>query len=228
MANILTRFADIMSANINALLDSVEDPELMIDQYMRNLQSDLGNVKAETAAVMAEEARCQRVVDEIKANAERMMEYAKRAVAAKEDADARAFLARKAAYDAQLAVEEKALAVAQANTVKMRSLHDKLVADIGELEARKNEIKAKIKLAKTQEKVKALGGSAVGVKDTMSAFKAMEEKANRMLDEANARAALDEQPQDEVEALTQKYDAKEEAPAVDDALAKLKAEMGME
>ena len=39
---ILTRFKDIMSANINALLDKCEDPEKMIDQYMRNLESDLG------------------------------------------------------------------------------------------------------------------------------------------------------------------------------------------
>ena len=54
---ILTRFKDIMSANINALLDKCEDPEKMIDQYMRNLESDLGKVKAETASVMAEETR---------------------------------------------------------------------------------------------------------------------------------------------------------------------------
>ena len=57
MAGIIKRFKDIMSANINALLDKAEDPEKMIDQYLRDMESDLGKVKAETAAVMAEETR---------------------------------------------------------------------------------------------------------------------------------------------------------------------------
>ncbi len=60
MAGILSRFKDIMSSNINALLDKVEDPMKMIDQYLRNLESDLGKVKAETAAVMAEETKSKR------------------------------------------------------------------------------------------------------------------------------------------------------------------------
>ena len=55
MAGILKRFGDIMSANINSLLDKCEDPEKMIDQYLRDMQDDLGKVKAETASVMAAE-----------------------------------------------------------------------------------------------------------------------------------------------------------------------------
>ena len=50
---ILKRFKDIMSSNINALLDKAEDPEKMIDQYLRDLQEDLRKVKSETATVMA-------------------------------------------------------------------------------------------------------------------------------------------------------------------------------
>ncbi len=46
MAGIMKRFGDIMSANLNALLDKAEDPEKMVDQYLRNLESDLGKVKS--------------------------------------------------------------------------------------------------------------------------------------------------------------------------------------
>ena len=58
MAGIIKRFSDIMSANLNALLDKAEDPEKMIDQYLRNLESDLGKVKAETASVILILKRC--------------------------------------------------------------------------------------------------------------------------------------------------------------------------
>ena len=88
---IMERFKDIMAANINALLDKAEDPEKMIDQYMRNLQSDLGKVKAETASVIAEESRAKRALDECNANITKMQTYAEKAVAAGNDTDARQF-----------------------------------------------------------------------------------------------------------------------------------------
>ena len=54
MAGILERFKTIMASNINAVLDKMEDPEKMIDQYLRDMEKDLGSVKAETVAVMAQ------------------------------------------------------------------------------------------------------------------------------------------------------------------------------
>jgi len=80
---IIQRFTDIMSANINALLDKAEDPSKMIDQYLRNLESDLGKVKAETAAVMAEETRTKRVLDDCDAEISKMQIYAEKAITAR-------------------------------------------------------------------------------------------------------------------------------------------------
>ena len=79
---IITRFKDIMAANINALLDKCEDPEKMIDQYLRNLESDLGKVKAETASVMADEKRAKRELDECNAEITKFQNYAVKAVEA--------------------------------------------------------------------------------------------------------------------------------------------------
>ncbi len=46
---ILNRFKEIMSSNVNSVLDKMENPEKMIDQTIRNLENDLREVKVETA-----------------------------------------------------------------------------------------------------------------------------------------------------------------------------------
>ena len=68
---ILSRFGDIVQANVNAVLDKMEDPSKMIDQYLRELNENLAEVKKETAGVMAEETRTRRLMEENQAEAAR-------------------------------------------------------------------------------------------------------------------------------------------------------------
>ncbi|MGN0369420.1 MAG: PspA/IM30 family protein [Butyrivibrio sp.] len=223
---ILSRFKDIMSANINALLDKCEDPEKMIDQYLRNLESDLGKVKAETAAVMADEKRAKRDLDECTAEINKLQSYAEKAVVAGNDDDARAFLSKKQTLVTKQQALQETYTLAEANATKMREMHDKLVNDISELNTRRDTIKAKMKVAKAQQTVNKIGANMTGAQENLSAFSRMEAKADRMLDEANAMAELNTSGTDNsIEELESKY--KVSAPAVDDELAALKAKMGM-
>lgn len=61
----------------------------------------------------------------------------------------------------------------------------------------------------------------------IEAFDRMEAKADRMLDTADAMAELNEEPADEVADLEKKYASAVNDAAVDDDLARLKAEMGL-
>lgn len=223
---IITRFKDIMSSNINALLDKCEDPSKMIDQYLRNMESDLGKVKAETAAIMAEETRSKRALDECTAEVTKMQSYAEKAVLAGNDEDAKQFLSKKQQLTEKQAGLKQAYDLAASNAHKMREMHDKLVSDINELNARKDAIKAKVAVAKTQQSINKIGSSMSGVGENMSAFDRMEEKANKMLDEANAMAELNQsQDSDSIDVLTKKYDSAV-SPVVEDELAALKAQLG--
>ena len=214
---ILTRFKDIMSANINALLDKCEDPEKMIDQYMRNLESDLGKVKAETASVMAEETRAKRELDECTEQINKMQAYAEKALKAGNESDARSFLEKKQQLATTQAALTQAYNVAADNAAKMRQMHDKLVKDISSLEARRTAIKATVKAAKAQERINKVGSSVVGASNSMDAFNKMEAKANKMLDEANAMAELNASAEDSnIDNLAAKYDAEPANTAVDD------------
>lgn len=225
---IIGRFKDIMSANINALLDKAEDPEKMIDQCLRDLESDLGKVKAETAAVMAEEQRAKRELDECNAEINKYQQYAEKAVVAGNDEDAKKFLAKKNQLVEQQTALQQAYDMGAANAAKMRQMHDKLVKDINDLNARKDSIKAKIAVAKTQEKINKIGSSVTGAQNSMSAFARMEAKADKMLDQANAMAELNSSAaEDDIESLASKYDSTSDTSSgVDDELAALKAQLG--
>ena len=228
MASILGRFKTIMASNINALLDKMEDPEKMIDQNLRDMEKDLGSVKAETVAVMAQESAAKRKVAECENEIKKMEDYAKKALQAGNEADARMFLEKKGSIKIKLESLEKEKKVAVENSLKMREMHDKLTSDIQKLNARKNEIKTKIKMAKSAQKISAMTSSA-GISGKMSSFNSIEEKADRMLDEANATIELNSPKKDEVDDLMKKYDSEEleSSSAVDDEMERLKKEMGL-
>lgn len=220
---ILTRFKDIMTSNINALLDKAEDPEKMIDQCLRNLNSDLGKVKSETAAIIAEEQRAKRALDECNEEIERMQTFAVKAIQAGNDDDARKFLEHKASLVAKQAGLQEAYELAKNNADHMRQMHDKLVADINELEARKDMIKGKLAVAKTQERINRMSSSVASANNSISSFEKYEELANKALDKANAMAELNRSSaKQSIEDLTKKYSSD---ISVDEELQALKASL---
>ena len=224
---ILSRFGDIMSANINALLDKCEDPSKMIDQYLRDAKEDFAKVKQETAAVMAEETRTKRLLDDAQKRVDDYATAARNAVAAGNDVDARKLLAKKADAEATRDTALTTYQAAHANANKMKQLHNKLAQDIQSLEARRNNVKAQMSVAKTQETVnKITKGTAPGSK-AAEGFSRMEQEAQRRLDQATAEAELAEMGGDDDAELLEKYKGTGSAD-VDAELAKLKAELGKE
>lgn len=211
-----------MASNINALLDKAEDPEKMIDQYLRNLQRDLGQVKAETASIMAEEQRAKRELNECKADVEKMQNYAVKALEAGNEDDARKFLERKATLSEKQTQLQTSFDLAEANSVQMRQMHDKLVKDINELNARRTMLKGKAAVAKTQKRMNEISSTVTGASESLSDFDRLEDKINKSLDEANAMAELNRGADDDINDLTAKYETKVD---VEDELAALKAQI---
>ena len=121
---------------------------------------------------------------------------------------------------------QKTYEAAAANSMKMRQMHDKLVSDISELESRKDAIKAKLRVAKAQQDINKVT-SSVDSSSSIAAFQRMEDKADAMLDRAEAEAQLNYSVQtNEVDQLASKYDAAPDS-SVQDELAALKAKLGV-
>lgn len=222
---ILERFSDIVKANVNAVLDKMEDPSKMIDQYIIDLSNDLAEVKKETASVMAEEARTRRMLEENQAEVQKYAGLAEKALKAGNEDDARVFIGKKQQVEQAGEGLKKAYDLAKANAEKMRQMHDKLVSDLESLNARRNTIKATVSVARTQEKLNNISSSSDRAQAVQGSFARMEDKANRMLDEATAMSELNTTPPDEAASLEEKYSGSE--ASVDDELAAMKAKLGL-
>lgn len=224
---VLDRFADIIKANVNDLLDRAEDPAKMVDQYLRDLTESLAEVKHETAGVMAEEARTARAVAENNKEIEKYAGLARRALQAGNEDDARTFLAKKQQLEAKGESLGTAAEAASTNAQRMRDLHDKLVSDVETLRGRREAIKAKVAVAKTQDKVNKVSSAGDGAAAAMSAFDRMEARADEMLDRSNAMSELNATPEDAAAALERKYAEAGSTAAVDEELEAMKREMGL-
>ncbi len=224
---VLTRFKDIMTANINALLDKAEDPQKMIDQYLRDLEEDMAKVKSETASMMAAERAAKRELDECNEEMEKMTDYAKRAVAAGNDDEAKQFLQKKSNLASRQTALQQKYDISVENSAKMKEMHDKLESDISSLKSRRDTLKARAQVAETQAKINRVGSSANDAGAAMAAFDKMEDKLNRMLDEQDAMVELSNTADDPTEDLVKKYEADERASDIDKELAALKTEMGV-
>ncbi|MGG4482090.1 PspA/IM30 family protein [Paenibacillus illinoisensis] len=184
---ILSRFRDVMKANVNSLLARTEDPEKTVNEYMRSLSSDLGQVKAETAAVLSEESRAKRALDECSAEMKKLQRYAEKSAESGDEDKARTFLEKKVKQTEKWNELQAAYERASAKAKMMKHMNDKLVADLEQLEARHTELKGRMAEAKAQQQANERNASAGKAN---AAFQAMEEKANQALNEAEALAEL--------------------------------------
>ena len=115
---IFTRFRDIISSNINAMLDKAEDPEKLIRLMIREMEDTLIEIKASCAGVMAGSKKIQRRLDEVRSRVKYWEEKAPLAVSKGRDDLAREALLEKRKYLDRVDVLERELAE-----------HNDLVAD---------------------------------------------------------------------------------------------------
>ncbi len=129
---IFTRFRDIISSNINAMLDKAEDPEKLIKLMIREMEDTLVEIKASCAGVMAAGRKVQRQVQDAEGKREFWAEKAGLAVSKGRDDLAREALVEKRRYVERVAALEKELTEYDALIGQyqddIRQLEDKLAS----------------------------------------------------------------------------------------------------
>ena len=99
---IFTRFRDIISSNINAILDKAEDPEKLIKLMIREMEDTLVVIKAACAGAMASSKKVQRQLDTLRDRIQYWEEKAELAVNKGRDDLAREALVEKRRYSQRM------------------------------------------------------------------------------------------------------------------------------
>lgn len=126
---IFTRFKDIISSNLNAMLDKAEDPEKLIRLMIQEMEETLVEIKAGTASLMADRTRIGREREEAARRVELWEERARLAVEkGRED------LAREALGEKHRVL--RTVEGLEAEQSRFDTLVDQAREDIGQLEAK--------------------------------------------------------------------------------------------
>ena len=217
--SILTRIATLINANINAMIDAAEDPEKMVEEYLRQMRAELSEARAATAMAMADETRMRSQYERSKSESEDWQRKAELAVQHDDDDLAREALTRR--NNAQnLADNYNAQWDAQHDQVQeLRTALAKLEAKISEAEAKRDLIIAKSRRAATQEAITSAMESVQGVTANQG-LNRMEAEADERLAKAQAMAELSSQD------LDTRFSDLETQDKVENDLSALKKQMG--
>jgi len=181
---IFTRFRDIVSANINAMLDRAEDPEKLIRLMIREMEDTLVELKASCAGAMAETRKVERQLAETRERERQWEERAELAVRKGRDDLAREALTERRRHG------DRAASLAQDHE-QCRALAEQYQEDIGQLEQRLNTAREKQRMLvqrhvhanrkkQAEQEIRRMDSS-----DAVRRFEAFEQRIDRMEAEAD-------------------------------------------
>ena len=197
---IFKRIKDIISANINDLLDKFEDPEHMIDQMIKEMEESILELRKQTASAIASSKMTAKKISSAEKELAKWLKNAELAVTEGDDELARKALARKREISSHLEVLKKQLEDEETMIERMKTdLH--LVEEKVQEARRKRETlimkkraaEAKKQMIESREKANsAFDGSASSIINGFDSFAKYEEKIERELAEAEARVELND------------------------------------
>jgi len=135
---IFTRFKDIVSSNINAMLDKAENPEKLIKQMIQEMEDTLVELKASCAGVMANKAGVSRALNRASNQADGWEARAKLAVNKGRDDLAREALVEKRRYLAEIE--------------RLTSENDQLDDVVAQYKRDMQELESKLQIARDKHK----------------------------------------------------------------------------
>lgn len=214
---IFKRTKDIITANVNSMLDQAENPEAMINQLIRELEVTISDLKCSCANKIADKKSLERRIKDLKAEEHRWNDRAELAVQGGKDDLAKEALREKGISGAKREQAESDLNRIDADVDLLKEQVLKLEEKLVEMINKKKDLLARAERAEEKHNTNRVINKASGV-DVLEKFSRFESKIERLEAEAEIFASnihnkfeeleLDKKIEDELERLKSKLKGK--------------------
>jgi phage shock protein A len=185
------RVSDIISANLNDMMERYENPEKMLRQAVREMGEAIAVARKETAQAMASGKLVAKCLADHEWQARDWQERAEKAVRAGDDSLARKALARKQEYDKMVAALRDEVATADEAVRILRRQLEAMEAKLAEAKRRLGTYVARQKAAQVRARYRLTAGTAALDQGAFEKFDRLREKVERAEAEAEALRELD-------------------------------------
>lgn len=153
MANLFKRLGDVIAANLNELVDRVEDPERMIKQIIREMEENIQNAREGVVDALASEKQLAKELEHQRRQSGEWQERARSALTAGNETLAREALLRKKEHDGIVASLETSWESARRTSERLKAQLRALEAKLEEARLKKGSLVARQRAAQAFEQM---------------------------------------------------------------------------
>ena len=222
---LISRIRRLTVSRIENFLNTVEDPEVLFPQLVREMEDQVrAAISAETKALASQKA-AERDSAQIRQKLERLTRGAEIAVEKGEDETARDAVKAQIALESDLKIQDDAVSRAERAYQDARSARMQIEEQLEELRTKKNEILTRARIASTQKKIeKTVSGRASSANSILDAVVRLESKVEEAEAELDIRRSMD--TGGATPSLERRLDELEQNDEIEKRLAALKKKIG--
>lgn len=190
MANIFKRISDVLTANLNDLVDRVEDPERMIKQLIREMEENVNSAREGVIDALASEKQLAKELEQQRKQSEEWHQRARRAMESANETLAREALLRKKEHDDLARNLDNSWQAARRTSQHLKSQFQALEGKLEEARLKKSSLVARQRAAQAREQMDRVTDRFKNGLELNQSFNRMAGKVDAMEAQMEARAEL--------------------------------------